>query len=88
MPTEIARVATKIAKLEKELTQLEECKLDVTENLFQGFDEGMGQGLEAGGGADLRNLAAWRRLNEFKSDIQGEKKKIEIEAMRVENQIV
>ena len=48
----------------------------------------MGQGLEAGGGADLRNLAAWRRLNEFKSDIQGEKKKIEIEAMRVESQII
>ena len=89
LPTEIARVATKIAKLEKELTQLEECKLDVTENLFQGFDEGMvGQGLEAEGGADLRNLAAWRRLNEFKSDIQGEKKKIEIEAMRVESQII
>ena len=56
--------------------------------MFQGFDEGMGQGLEAGGGADLRNLAAWRRLNEFKSDIQGEKKKIEIEAMRVESQII
>ena len=89
LPTEIARVATKIAKLEKELTQLEECKLDVTENLFQGFDEGMvGQGLEAEGGADLRNLAAWRRLNEFKSDIQDEKKKIEIEAMRVESQII
>ena len=48
----------------------------------------MGQGLDAGGGADLRNLAAWRRLNEFKSDIQDEKKKIEIEAMRVENQII
>ena len=45
----------------------------------------MGNGLEAGGGADLRNLAAWRRLNEFKSDIHDEKKKIEIEAMRVEN---
>jgi len=39
--------------------QLEECKLDLAENLFQGFDDGM-----VG-----NDLATWRRLNEFKSDI-------------------
>ena len=46
----------------------------------------MSDGLEAG--ADLRSLAAWRRLNEFKSDIQGEKKSIEMEVMRVDNQVM
>ena len=46
----------------------------------------IGEGLDAG--ANVRNLAAWRRLNEFKTDIQGEKKEIEMEAMRVEHQIV
>lgn len=89
LPTEIARVATKITQLEKELTQLEECKLDLTENLFQGLDNddaGMGEGLE-GKGTDLRNLAVWRRLNEFKTDIDGERKKIEMEALRVQSHI-
>lgn len=61
----------------------------MTENLFQGIDNdsagaigGMGEGLE-GKGADLRNLAVWRRLNEFKTDIDGERKKIEMEVLRV-----
>lgn len=35
----------------------------------------------------MRNLHAWRRLNEFRSDIKGEKKSIENEALRVESQI-
>ena len=34
LPSEIARVSTKIAQLEKELAQLEECKVDVAQNLF------------------------------------------------------
>lgn len=88
LPSEIARVATKIGKLEKELQQLEECKLDVTENLFHGLDgdDGIGEGLEPK--ANVRNLAVWRRLNEFKSDISREKQSIENEALRVESQIV
>ena len=81
-------------KLEKELEQLEQCKIDVTESLFTGLENkdgtvnglSIGEGLDAG--ANVRNLAAWRRLNEFKTDIQGEKKEIEMEAMRVEHQIV
>ena len=36
----------------------------------------------------MRNLASWRRLNEFRSDIENERKSIEMEAMRVENHIV
>ena len=32
-------------------------------------------------------MDAWRRLTEFKSDIQGEKKSIQIEVLRVEHQI-
>ena len=36
--------------------------MDVTENLFKGLDSGDAK-------AEVRNLAAWRRLNEFKSDI-------------------
>ena len=35
----------------------------------------------------MRNLAAWRRLNEFRSDIENERKSIEMEALRVENHI-
>ena len=61
----------------------------MTENLSQGIDNdsagaigGMGEGLE-GKGADLRNIAVWRRLNEFKTDIDGERKKIEMEVLRV-----
>ena len=70
LPTEIARVATTIAKLEKEKAQLEECKMDIEKNLFEGFDDGIGEGLTMGSsGAEVRNLAAWRRLNEFKLDI-------------------
>ena len=37
--------------------------------------------------ADMRHLASWRRLNEFRSDIENERKSIEMEAMRVENHI-
>ena len=83
LPSEIARVATKIVSLEKELAQLLECKNDISENLFQGFNDGV----DGEPGADLRNLAAWRRLNEFRSDIENERKSIEMEAMRVENHI-
>ena len=32
-------------------------------------------------------MAAWRRLNEFKSDIQNEKKNIDLEVLRVESHI-
>ena len=84
LPSEIARVATKIVSLEKEHAQLLECKTDISQNLFQGLDEGVG----GEPGADLRNLAAWRRLNEFRSDIESERKSIEMEAMRVENHIL
>ena len=59
--------------------------MDVTENLFHGLegDDGIGDGLEPK--ANMRNLAVWRRLNEFKSDISQEKKNIENEALRVES---
>ena len=58
----------------------------MTENLFHGLDGddgGIGEGLEPK--ANVRNLAVWRRLNEFKSDISQEKKNIENEALRVES---
>ena len=88
LPTEIARVTAKITKLETELQQLEECRLDVAENLFMGLepDNGMGEGLQTDK-ANVRDLNIWRRLNEFKSDIQPEKQNIEKEALRVESQI-
>ena len=87
LPTEIARVTTRISKLEKELQQLEECRLDVAENLFMGLNpDDMGD-LSQDQKANMRNLHAWRRLNEFKSDIKDEKKSIENEALRVESQI-
>ena len=35
----------------------------------------------------MRNLAAWRRLNEFRSDIDNERKSIEMEVLRVESHI-
>ena len=57
----------------------------MAENLFHGINDGMGDGIE--NKADVRNLAVWRRLNEFKSDISHEKKSIEGEALRVEAQI-
>lgn len=98
LPGEIARVATKIAQLEKELEKLEECKVDIAENLFAGFDEGSAVAADIAAGddeedgerrrVDMRNLASWRRLNEFRSDIENERKSIEMEALRVENQIV
>lgn len=37
--------------------------------------------------ADMRHLSSWRRLNEFRSDIENERKSIEMEAMRVQNHI-
>ena len=42
LPSEIARVSTQITKLERELEQLQECKRDISDNLFEGFDDGMG----------------------------------------------
>jgi hypothetical protein len=50
---------------------------------LDGDDGGIGEGLEPK--ANVRNLAVWRRLNEFKSDISQEKKNIENEALRVES---
>ena len=62
------------------MTQLEQCKDDVELNLFEGFEEaGVGDGLTG----NRQNLAAWRRLNEFRSDIADSKKSIELESMRV-----
>lgn len=89
LPSEIARVTTLICKLEKELQQLEECRLDLTENLFSGLEptDGIGDGLRQDDKANVRNLHVWRRLNEFKSDIKGEKKNIEREVLRVESQL-
>ena len=70
-----------------ELQQLEECRLDLTENLFSGLEptDGIGDGLRQDDKANVRNLHVWRRLNEFKSDIKGEKKNIEKEVLRVES---
>lgn len=88
IPTEIARITTRISKLGKELQQLEECRLDIAENLFQGLEpDDITGDLSKDQKANVRNLHAWRRLNEFRSDIKGEKKSIENEALRVESQI-
>ena len=85
LPSEIARVTAKIHQLEGEVTQLEQCKDDVELNLFEGFEEaGVGDGLTG----NRQNLAAWRRLNEFRSDIADSKKSIELESMRVQHQIM
>ena len=78
LPTELTRIGLQIAKLEKEHEQLEACKTDLTENLFEGFEDGQGSADGVGG------LAAWRRLNEFKADMQGEKRALDVEILRVE----
>ena len=50
LPSEIVRLTNQIEKLAKELEQLEECKKDISENLFEGFEDGGGVGAGAGEG--------------------------------------
>ena len=38
----MTKVSQKIHKLQKELAQLEQCKRDITETLFEGLDEDEG----------------------------------------------
>ena len=48
MPVELSKVTHKIANLEREVEQLEQCKKDVSENLFDGLDDEASASLNAG----------------------------------------
>ena len=93
------KIADKIHKLQKELAQLEQCKRDITETLFEGLDEEESSSRKHTGGDQTATfepskvlqtntaLGAWTRMLEFKPDIEAEKKAIEMEILRVQSQI-
>ena len=93
------KIADKIHKLQKELAQLEQCKRDITETLFEGLDEEESSSRKHTGGDQTATfepskvlqtntaLGAWTRMLEFKTDIEAEKKAIEMEILRVQSQI-
>jgi hypothetical protein len=39
IPVELSKVTHKIAKLDKEVKQLEQCKTDISENIFEGLND-------------------------------------------------
>lgn len=85
LPTEIGKIASKVAKLEKEIVQLESCFKDLDADLFQGL--GGATDKDEFSGPDGNGLGAWRRLNEFRSDMKEERKNIEVEVLKVKAQI-
>ena len=99
IPVELSKVTHKIQKLEKEVVQLEQCKKDISVNIFEGLNDdisvSMGTQDKAYGSqksdgipkVDMKSLSAWRRMNELKSDLDNETRVIEVEIIRIQAQI-
>ena len=99
IPVELSKVTHKIISLEKEVEQLEQCKKDISENLFEGLNDdvsvsygtsGKADGTQKGAElpqVDLKSLSAWRRMNEMKTDLDSQTRVIEVEIIRMQAQI-
>ena len=95
IPVELSKVTHKITALEKEIKQLEQCKLDIKENLYEGLNDDVSMSIEASGKLDgtkksdvnLRGLSAWRRMNEMRTDLDNETRVLEVEIIRIQAQV-